>query len=199
MKILAFSDLHRDTTVAQNIVDASKGADVIVGAGDFATYGRGAGEVFSVLKSSGVPTVIVSGNHDNSRELQRLCEGWENGHLLHGQKTIIGNLTFFGLGDEIPKRHDAEWNQCLSEDQAATMLSRCPQNAVLVTHTPPFGHCDLQKDGTHEGSISILAAIKAKKPILNLCGHIHSSWGTSEMIGDTAVNNLGPSINWFKI
>ena len=87
----------------------------------------------------------------------------------------------------------------MSEEEAHRLLQNCPKNAVLISHTPPHGCADLQKDGTHEGSRAIRDAIDEKQPILSLCGHIHFSWGASGKIGQSPVYNLGPSINWFEI
>ncbi|MFK5980054.1 MAG: metallophosphoesterase family protein [Rhizobiaceae bacterium] len=199
MKILAFSDLHRDVEATKKIVELSKDADILVGAGDFATRGQGTAETIEILKTANLPTVIVSGNHDNSEELLQLCSSWQNGHHLHGQEVTFAGVSFYGLGGEIPLRNTAEWNEALSEDEASMMLSTCPKNSILVTHTPPFGHADLQRDGGHEGSTSILTVIEEKQPILNLCGHIHFSWGASGMIGKTSIHNLGPTVNWFEV
>ena len=41
MRVLAFSDLHRDQDAARAIVAASVEADVVIGAGDFATRREG--------------------------------------------------------------------------------------------------------------------------------------------------------------
>ena len=56
MKILAFSDLHRDVEAACRIVEASVEADVIVGAGDFATGGEGASDTLGVLRAVKFPS-----------------------------------------------------------------------------------------------------------------------------------------------
>ena len=197
MKILAFSDLHRDCEAARKIVEASHQADVVIGAGDFGTRGEGTADTIAILRDISAPTIIVPGNHDDSDELRELCVGWENAHFLHGQSISLGGRPFFGLGYEIPKRSDAQWNRYLSEDEAASSLSACPEGAVLITHTPPFGYCDLQKDGSHEGSEAIRDAIGLCKIRLHLCGHIHYSWGAISTLGDCRIQNLGPTINWF--
>ena len=199
MKILAFSDLHRDVTAAGKIVAASAGADILVGAGDFATRGQGAAEIIQILQTADTPTVLVSGNHDNSKELRELCSDWPNGYLLNAQPVSLANITFFGLGGEIPQRNNAEWNEAVSEEDASKVLANCPDNAILITHMPPFGYADLQRDGTHDGSKSIAAAIVKKQPILHFCGHIHSAWGMSGKIGRTSIQNLGPTVNFFEL
>lgn len=199
MKILAFSDLHRNVEAARKIVEASAGADVLVGAGDFATRGQGASDTIEILRTVGIPTILVSGNHDNLQELQDLCSDWPDGHVLCGHGVMFGGVSFHGLGGEIPRRDDSTWNEAMSEQEASLLLAGCADHAVLVTHTPPYGCADLQADRTHEGSKAILAAIEEKQPVLNLCGHIHFSWGASGRIGKTFVHNLGPVTNWFEI
>ncbi|MHA1525014.1 MAG: metallophosphoesterase family protein [Alphaproteobacteria bacterium] len=199
MKILGFSDLHRDVAAARMIVEASGEADIIVGAGDFATKGKGAGETIEILKAARCPTILVSGNHDRHAELKQLCSDWSDGHLLHGQSIVLEGVPFFGLGGEIPKRNEEHWNEALDEGEASKMLVDCPRSAVVVTHTPPKGYADLQRNGAHEGSVAILKAIHDKQPLLNLCGHIHYSWGAAAMVGDTRIYNLGPTLNWFEI
>lgn len=199
MKILAFSDLHRDRTAARAIVDASVDADIVVGAGDFGTRGEGTNETLEILRETAIPIVLVSGNHDDFGSLQSFCADWETGHLLHGAEFVTGGTCFFGLGHEIPRRNQSDWNAFLNEEDATGMLAPCPQGAVLITHSPPLGTADMQKDGTSEGSAAVLAAVEAKQPVLHLCGHIHNSWGRTGTIGPTPVHNLGPTLNWFEI
>lgn len=199
MRILAFSDLHNDLDAARQIVDASQTADVVVGAGDFGVKGSSAAEVLHILKQMSVPTIFVAGNHDNLDELRNFCADWEHGHFLHGRCVTILGQPFYGLGCEIPSRSDFAWNQTLTEEAAETLLEQCPHQAVLVTHTPPLGYCDLQRDGGHEGSQAILDTIKTKNIKLNCTGHIHNSWGAVEKIGACTVHNLGPTVNWYEI
>ena len=88
----------------------------------------------------------------------------------------------------------------LSQKEAAEqMLKACPKGAILITHTPPFGIADLQRDGGHEGSMAIANAAQSLAPPLLVCGHIHNAWGMSGNIGKTLVHNLGPTINWFEL
>jgi Icc-related predicted phosphoesterase len=200
MKILAFSDLHRDKDAARALVTASSEADVVVGAGDFGTMGEGIADTIEILRAITVPTILVSGNHDNLEDLRLTCQGWKAADVLHGQHAIIDGVTFFGLGMEVPQRAHFSWNNFICEEEAAAALAKCPQSAVLVTHSPPYGDvCDLQTNGEHESSTAIQGAIESKQPELCLCGHIHHSWGTEYAIGRSKIANLGPSLNWFEI
>jgi Icc-related predicted phosphoesterase len=199
MRILAFSDLHRNRDAARAIVDASREADVVVGAGDFATKGTGLSETIDLLRSIAVPTVVVAGNHDDLDELRKACRDQEAIHVLHGNGVVIEAVPFFGLGFEIPAGRDQPWNQRLEEEEAARLLQVCPRGAVLVTHSPPLGVADVQTTSAHEGSRSIRDTVVSAKTRLHLCGHIHHSWGVSGKIGECPVHNLGPTVNWFAV
>lgn len=199
MKILAFSDLHRNCEIAQAIADVSRDADVVVGAGDFATRGEGLAETFDILRQITVPVVFVAGNHDNLAEMEEAMRGWHAAHLLHGKGVVIQGIPFFGLGYEIPAGTDTPWNQRLEEAEAEALLANCPEGAVLVTHSPPFGVADLQRNGEHEGSQAILSIIERQQPRIALCGHIHNAWGTKGVIGNCPVHNLGPSLHWYEV
>ncbi len=199
MRILAFSDLHRNRDIAQAIVDASREADVVVGAGDFATKGIGLHETIDLLCAVTVPTILVAGNHDRLDELRDACRDSETIHILHGEGVLMEGVSFFGLGFEIPAGRDEPWNQRLDESEAAKLLHACPRGAVLVTHAPPFGVADTQTTGAHEGSRAIRDAITSSKVRLHLCGHIHHAWGMFGAIGECPIHNLGPTVNWFAI
>lgn len=199
MRLLAFSDLHRNDTAARAIAAASASADVVVAAGDFATRREGLADTLDILTAMTVPTILVAGNHDQLYDLRTACAGWRYGHVLHGEGIELAGTRFFGLGYEIGGSNVAAWNSRMSEMEAAALLTTCPMGAILVTHAPPFGVADLQASGSHDGSRAIHSAVQQKQPRLHLCGHIHHSWGAAGMIGACPVHNLGPSLNWFTI
>ncbi len=41
MNVLCFSDLHRDQDAARNLCEIAEGADLVIGAGDFANQHQG--------------------------------------------------------------------------------------------------------------------------------------------------------------
>jgi Icc-related predicted phosphoesterase len=192
VKILAFSDLHRDLDRAASLVDRSSQSDVVIAAGDFASVHEGLEETIAALRPIGVPTVLVPGNNETEDALRAACDGWDAATVLHGQGTEIEGVQFFGLGAGIPVT-PWDWSFDLDEDQAAEKLAGCPEDAVLVVHSPPKGHCDESSAGDHLGSQAILDAIEAKRPQIAVCGHIHESWGAESEIGSTRVMNLGPT------
>jgi uncharacterized protein len=192
VKLLAFSDLHRNLNQAERLVERASEADAVIAAGDFASVHEGLEETIGALRPISAPTILVPGNNETEDALRSACEGWESAMVLHGQGTEIDGTEFFGLGAGIPIT-PWDWSFDLDEQQASERLAGCPEGAVLVVHSPPKGHCDQSSAGDHLGSEAILEAIEAKRPRLAVCGHIHESWGVESEIGSTPVINLGPS------
>jgi Icc-related predicted phosphoesterase len=198
VRVLAFSDLHRDLRQGAALVEMSAEADVVIGAGDFASVHEGLEETVTALAAIEVPTVLVPGNNETEAALREAAAGWPAATVLHGEPTEIDGVTFFGLGAGIPIT-PWDWSFDLSEQDAAARLEACPEGGVLVVHSPPLGHCDASSSGEHLGSASILAAIERCRPRLAVCGHIHESWRTESSVGPTRVVNLGPQGTWFDV
>lgn len=198
MKILAFSDLHRDLAQGAQLVEMSREADVVIGAGDFASMHQGLEETIDALAGIEAPTVLVPGNNETVDALRSATENWSAATVLHGEGTTIEGAEFFGLGAGIPVT-PWDWSFDLDDDAATGMLAACPEGAVLVLHSPPKNHCDAAGDGGNFGSPALLRAIEEKRPRLAVCGHIHESWGCESQIGETPVRNLGPKGTWIEI
>jgi uncharacterized protein len=195
VKILAFSDLHRDLGQAAALVEMSADADVVIGAGDFASVHEGLEETIGALATIETPTVLVPGNNETVEALREAATVWEAATVLHGEAATIEGAEFFGLGAGIPVT-PWDWSFDLDDGAATAMLGDCPEGAVLVLHSPPKGHCDSGGGGDHFGSDALLEGIETKQPRLAVCGHIHESWGCESRIGETPVHNLGPSGTW---
>jgi Icc-related predicted phosphoesterase len=198
VKLLAFSDLHRDLGQAAELVAMSTEADVVIGAGDFASMHEGLGETIDALMAIETPTVLVPGNNETDEALREAASDWSAATVLHGGGTTIDGVEFYGLGAGIPVTPWG-WSFDLDDAAAGSMLEPCPKDAVLVIHSPPQGHCDANGSGDHFGSPALLRAIEEKAPRLAVCGHIHESWGCESQIGSTPVRNLGPKGAWIEV
>jgi Icc-related predicted phosphoesterase len=173
-------------------------ADVVIGAGDFASVHKGLDETIDALAAIETPTVLVPGNNETEGALCEAIVDWSAATVLHGSGTEIDRTAFYGLGAGIPVT-PWEWSFDLDDDAASSMLEACPKGAVLVLHSPPQGHCDANGSGDHFGSPALLKAIEEKAPRLAVCGHIHESWGCESLIGDTPIRNLGPKGTWIEV
>jgi Icc-related predicted phosphoesterase len=198
VKILAFSDLHRDLEQGKRLVEMSAEADVVIGAGDFASVHEGLPETICTLAAITTPTVLVPGNNETVDALRAAVDGWDAATVLHGEGTTIDGTEFYGLGAGIPVT-PWDWSFDLDDDAATEMLAGCPEGAVLVLHSPPKDHCDSAGGGGNFGSPTLLKAIEEKRPRLAVCGHIHESWGCESTIGETPVRNLGPKGTWIEV
>lgn len=198
MKLLAFSDLHCDLGQAVELVAMSAEADVVIGAGDFASMHEGLDETINALAAIVTPTVLVPGNNETEQALRDATASWSDAAVLHGSGTEIGGVEFYGLGAGIPVT-PWEWSFDLDDEAASEKLEDCPEDAVLVLHSPPRGHCDSAGADMHFGSPTLLRAIEEKTPRVVVCGHIHESWGCESKIGDTPLRNLGPKGTWIEI
>jgi uncharacterized protein len=193
VKILAFSDVHRDVESCNALVKLSHGADLIIGAGDFATARRGLKDVIRILSQIQKPFVLVPGNSESFEELQNECIDFHNMRVLHGSATTIDGISVFGIGGGIPVTPFGSWSYDFSEEEAEALLSACPSGGILVSHSPPRGAVDMTSSGTSIGSTAIRRAIMEKQPKLCICGHVHSCAGRQAHIKDTHVVNAGPA------
>ncbi|SRR5581483_611122 len=198
MRILAFSDVHRNRAAAERLVELSADADAVIGAGDFASVHRGLEETIGALAPIERPAILVPGNNENEEALRNAASAWPAATVLHGETLELGGVTFFGLGAGIPTT-PWDWSFDLSEREAEARLAACPDGAVMVLHSPPRGHCDRSGSGEHLGSEAILRAIERRRPPLAVCGHIHEAWGSESRIGPTRVVNLGPAGAWLEV
>ena len=197
MRLLAFSDLHRDRAQARKLVRMARQADVVIGAGDFASMRLGAERTIDEFAVLDKPLLLVPGNNESASALWRATASVPNATVLHGDGTVIDGVEFYGLGGGVPPT-PFPWSWDLTEEQAAAKLAGCPAGAVLIIHSPPHGYVDVAF-GRHLGSKAILDVILAKRPPLAVCGHIHQCWGQEAMIGDTRVANLGPKGHFFDL
>ena len=189
VRVVAVSDLHADGAAARALVAASRGADLVVGAGDFCNQRHGLAAAMAPLEVIEGPFVAVPGNAESAAEL-RAAAPWA--HVLHGSACTMAGLRIAGLGYAVPPTPFGAWSCDLDEATAAAMLDDIAAADLLITHSPPRGIADTSSTGQSVGSRAIHAAIGRLAPALAVCGHVHDSWRCGGWIGATRVVNLGP-------
>lgn len=197
MKILAFSDLHMARNRAADLVAASTGADLVIGAGDYCNMRQGLDEAMQMLLGIAAPLVLVPGNTESAQELADAAP--EGVHVLHGSGMTADGLRLFGLGYGVPVTPFGDWSCDMTEAEAAELLNRCDGADILIVHSPPKGYGDQTSQGLSVGSVAVRDAVERLQPGLTLFGHIHDSWGFRGTLGRTQLANLGPKPNWFEV
>jgi Icc-related predicted phosphoesterase len=194
MKLLLFSDVHRDINKCQKLVELAhtEAIDVVVGAGDFGSFRRGLEAVISTLSKISKPAILVPGNSESDTELLEACQTWPAATVLHGTGTTVDQVNFWGIGGGIPVTPFGPWSFDFTEEAAKALLADCPPAAVLVSHSPPKGVVDRDSSGRNLGSVAIRETILFRQPRLVVCGHIHAAAGQYTMLGETPVVNAGP-------
>lgn len=192
MKLLCFSDLHRDQKAASSLVDAAADVDCVIGAGDFASRRQGLADTLDILAAIDKPAVLVAGNGESAEELTEAAKVWKSATVLHGSGCTIDGVPFWGVGGAIPVTPFGDWSYDFDEQQGAQMLADCPGDAVLIVHSPPLDTVDKDSTGRVRGSESIRQTILDKKPRVVICGHIHDDWGKQAQLGPTRIYNAGP-------
>jgi len=196
MKFLAFSDLHLDISACDAILAAAEGAELVIGAGDFAQRREGLAPYMARLAPIADKAIYVPGNNESLTQLRDNTKA----HVLHGTSMIWQGVTIAGLGAAVPPLPPIPWaSYDLTEEQAATALSGIPGADILVSHSPPLGAGDRHSQLGHIGSRAVRDAAIRLQPKLLLCGHVHDDWGFDGWIGQTRVCNLGPVPTWFEV
>jgi len=197
VKLLLFSDLHCDATAAKRLAANMTDIDVVIGAGDFGSSRHDLEVCIGPLQSIDRPVILVPGNNESLEELQEACVDWPQAHILHGSGVEIDGVTFFGIGGGIPVTPFGAWSYDFTEEQAADLLAACPNDAVLISHSPPQGIVDTSSRGESLGSVAVRDAILRTRPRLVVCGHVHACAGRVAVLDDIPVVNAGPmGLHW---
>ncbi|QEF98872.1 Calcineurin-like phosphoesterase superfamily domain protein [Stieleria maiorica] len=192
MKFLCFSDLHRNQEAARNLVRLADDVDVVIGAGDFANRHEGLADTLDILADIDKPSILVPGNGETVDELRAATAGWKSASVLHGEGCEHAGVPFWGVGGGIPVTPFGDWSYDFDETQATELLGGCPEDGVLVVHSPPLDTVDRDSGRRVRGSESIRECVLAKRPRLVVCGHIHDDWEKQVTLESSLVLNAGP-------
>ena len=77
-----------------------------------------------------------------------------------------------------PDRSAQNWAFQYPEGEAEALWNAIPAATdVLITHTPPAGHCDVSKHWVEGGCAALKHALWTVRPALHICGHCHEGRG----------------------
>jgi Icc-related predicted phosphoesterase len=185
MKIIFISDTHGHK------IDIPNG-DVLVHCGDITMNGTKTElklfkDWFCNLPHS--HKVLVPGNHDFIFEdALKYAKHELNGvNVLVNEEIIIDGIKFYGTPDQ-PTFYNWAFNR--TSKQMEDSFADIPYDTdVLVTHTPPYAILDeVARGGFSVGSAELLEVVKKISPIVHAFGHIHESYGITEVNGVDFIN-----------
>jgi len=189
MRILVFSDIHRDAAALTRLMDIE--ADLYVAAGDLCTFARGLDELAPILARRADKLRILPGNHEDAHQIDAFCH--QHGfQTLHGQSFVLNGFHIAGLGHSNPTPFHTP-----GEDSEQTIAANLEAFAglkplVLICHCPPLDTpLDEAAPGRHLGSTAVRGFIDKHQPAWFVCGHIHEAAGRDVLLGKTHGVNAG--------
>jgi Icc-related predicted phosphoesterase len=134
--------------------------------------------------------VAIAGNHDfifeeDKMYYKRLELVIPSLIYLEDSKYEIGELSIWGSPWS---RQFGSWAFMTNELQLERIYNSIPEVDIILSHNPPYGCGDRVVSGEYVGSSDLRSKIKAIKPKLVVCGHIHEGFGHYK-IGECLVKN----------
>ena len=190
--IYAVADIHgkkdRAETIEQ-IVQRFRPHAVVM-AGDLTQYFRSR-PIIELIDRLPVPVLGVRGNSD-FKSTGRQLDDCSNFTLLSHTPAPIRSIAFHGFNGTLPLPFVTRTGMGEARD-VETMIAHCQSPHILVAHPPPRGTLDKVGGRFSAGSHGIAKCIRATRPMVMICGHIHEQAGWA-LRNETLVVNcaMGP-------
>jgi Icc-related predicted phosphoesterase len=165
--------------------------DILVHAGDMTSTGT-LGQIhefnnwLGTLSFSNI--ICVPGNHDRAfeREFSNARKIMTNCHVLVDEEIVIDGVKFYGSPWQ---PFFCNWSFNLTRGkELANKWKMIPEDTdVLITHSPPFGIHDATAI-EQCGCVDLLERVSEVRPKVHIFGHIHESYGRSEVSGIKFIN-----------
>lgn len=89
------------------------------------------------------------------------------------------------------------WAFQYPSSSAEEIWSAIPERTdILITHTPPQGHCDKSRFWTRGGCPALLKRVQLIKPALHICGHCHEGRGAQVVRWSNDESEAGSVMEW---
>jgi len=191
MRITFISDTH---TKHNEITQYLPGGDLIIHAGDIMNSGYANYEVeefcewFASQKQYD-KKVFIAGNHDRAFEnkpdqVESILDQFPN--LIYLEDEMFGlysldtdkSVKIYGSPWQ-PEFYNWAFNLPRRGQDLMRVWNQIPKNTdILITHGPPWGHCDVTPYGNLNVGCELLRVrVDEVKPKIHVFGHIHSGAG----------------------
>ncbi len=189
MKFLAFTDLHEDKEMLNQLVKraAKEDIDFVVCCGDISTFGNGLQYNLKKFNSLEKPVYLVPGNHEEGAEFAGIVARYPNIINLDKNAKVVGDYIFLGYGGGGFTLQDPTFRKIAREWYGKYNGKKI----VLITHQPPFGTKLDWFGQRHVGNKDYTNFILRVKPKLAISGHLHETVGLVDAIEGTKIANPG--------
>lgn len=189
MVITFLSDTH---TKHAQITQDLPGGDLLIHAGDLMNSGHYWEEVYPFLDwfnnlGNYDHKVFIAGNHDRlfedrPEEIKGLLTGYKNIDYLRDESITVGDdermVKIYGSPWQ-PEFYNWAFNLPRNGEDLREKWFWIPNDTdILITHGPPWGHCDVTPYGNLNVGCELLRArVDELKPKIHIFGHVHSGYG----------------------
>jgi Icc-related predicted phosphoesterase len=185
MIISFISDTH---TKHRNCELDLPGGDLLLHAGDFMNSGYHEIEAteffdwFDTLDNYDTK-VFIAGNHDRLMEngpdrMEDILTGYKNIDYLEDSKIVVNDINIYGSPYQ-PEFYNWAFNLPRNGWELELKWKDIPNDTdILISHGPPFGHCDVTPYGNLNVGCELLRVrVDELKPKIHVFGHVHSGYG----------------------
>jgi len=192
MKILASGDIHGDTNLAKKLAERAKkeNVDLVILCGDLTYAEHSTENIVGPFVKAGKKIVLIPGNHETIATADFLAELY-GAINLHGYSIKAGNVGLFGCGGANIGLFQLEEKEIYDLLKKGHEKIKDLKTKIMVTHVHPEGSMMEKFTSFFPGSKGVTKAVKAFKPDILLCSHVHEAEGIEEKIGNTKVINVG--------
>ena len=176
VRILAIADLHENIDVLRDI-ESLFDYDLLVLLGDLAELKIL--ELYEVLSRINKEVVMISGNHDCVRCLEKIARKHNNIHyILRGREIIEINgkeITIVGISGIYGRRGESPLY--FTDNHLLNLIRRIQDEGwetdIVISHTPPYRCADFLPKGGRGGLKQLITLRDLCKPRYWITGHTH--------------------------
>lgn len=96
-----------------------------------------------------------------------------------------------------PYRGKQNWAFQYDDERGRTLWDDIPSDTdILITHTPPAGHCDSSTHWKEGGCTALMSALWRIKPVLHICGHCHEGRGVKILRWGSEPDEIESTREW---
>ncbi|RAL06135.1 metallophosphatase domain-containing protein [Aspergillus ibericus CBS 121593] len=93
-----------------------------------------------------------------------------------------GPNTVFKIFGSPYSQSPGTWAYGYESSDSAALWNIIPLDTdIIVTHTPPYSHCDSRTEGISVGCKALRSTLSKVRPLLAICGHVHESRGSERV------------------